>query len=629
MQMTCRIALGIVAALWLSIGMARRVVAATEAPQTRSYSIDQTRYFTTPEIEQAELKTRIAETSGLSAIAPDDPKALLGYLQGAEALLSQLQRHRAYLRLRASRDMDDRAAADAGDQTDAAMDRLLATVGTALRTIGGAFDEDAKIVPELKRYAYLKAQAERQVSHQLPKEQQAILDEVVDPALANLWTLYEQTVRTTPFAKISTADGELDVKKNASVLALNPDRSVRQAAWQGRWNGYASRADIFATILLGVVRLEDRVARLQHFADAPSMVYFSRNLEREEVTGALSAIEGHAELLKKYQRMRAEHVTAMTGIADVRSWDLTLPAPGFNVPRLTLDQTRATALLALKPLGQDYVEHFRQLLDPANGRLDVDAVQGKRINGGFSIGAQGVPSGLFVENYGAGLLNDSRVIVHEGGHAIHRQLMIERAVSPFYTRGPNWMFEAFATLNEFLLYDHLYQTSVAAKAKAYYLEALVSDMTFNLFGSAEEGTLEQSIYDGVVAGKIKNAADLDALSFSVWSKYEIWPPLEPELAHMWTTRSLMVEDPLYLVNYLYAGLLATKMFDMIKHDPGAFQKRYADLLRNGFYAPPAELLRTFFGQDLSQQELVDDSMGILQARIQALAEMYKKSDAKH
>jgi oligoendopeptidase F len=563
-------------------------------------------------------------------VVPENPKALLGYLRGAELLLSQLQRHRAYLRLRASRDMDDRAAADAGDQIDAAMDRLLATVGGALRTIGAAaFAEDVVVVPRLKGYAYLLTQAEREVSHQLPEEQQAMLDEVADPALANLWTLYEQTVRSTPFAKISTAEGELDVKKNAAVLGLNPDRSVRQAAWQGRWSGYASRKDIYATILLGVVHLEDRVARLRHFPDAPSMVYFTRNLDRQDVTDALAAIESRAELLKNYQRLRAEHVATMTGITDVRSWDLTLPAPGFTAPRLTLEQTRATALLALKPLGRDYVEHFRQLLDPANGRLDVDTVQGKRINGGFSIGAQGVPSGLFVENYGAGLLNDSRVILHEGGHAIHRQLMTESEVSPFYTRGPNWMFEAFATLNEFLLYDHLYQSSEDPKAKAYYLEALIFDMTFSLFGSAEEGTLEQAIYDGVVAGRIKNAADLDALSLSVWSKYEIWPALEPELAHMWTTRSLMVEDPLYLVNYLYAGLLATKMFDMVKHDPVDFQRRYANLLRNGFYAPPAELLHTFFGRDLSQQQWVNDSMSILQAQVQTLTEMYKKSDSKH
>jgi hypothetical protein len=53
------------------------------------------------------------------------------------------------------------------------------------------------------------------------------------------------------------------------------------------------------------------------------------------------------------------------------------------------------------------------------------------------------------------------------------------------------------------------------------------------------------------------------------------------------------------------------------------------LLRKGFYAPPAELLHTFFGRDLSQRQLVDESMGILQVRIRALAEIYKASDTKH
>jgi oligoendopeptidase F len=109
------------------------------------------------------------------------------------------------------------------------------------------------------------------------------------------------------------------------------------------------------------------------------------------------------------------------------------------------------------------VEHFRQLLDPATGRMDIAAEQGKRINGGFSIGAPGVASGLFVENYGRGLIGDSRVIIHEGGHAIHKQLMSEGGVSPFYTQGPNWMFDGFAILNEFLFYDRLYRSSTRCR----------------------------------------------------------------------------------------------------------------------------------------------------------------------
>jgi oligoendopeptidase F len=621
------------ALVWICVVLpAPMTLAAAPAPTValaQSYSIDQTRYFATPDIEQAELKQRIDEASSFPGAAPQGPAQLLDYLQRAETLLAQLQRHSAYLNLRASRDMDDRADADAGDQAGNAIHQLLGTVANALRTLGDStFAQDATALPALKPYGYLLVLAAREVSHQLPSDQQAIVDQLADPAQANLWTLYQQTLRSTPFPKVSTTAGELDVRKDAGVLSENPDRTIRQAAWEARWDGYASRADIYAGILLGVVRLNDRVARLQHFPDAPSMVYFSRNLDREKVTAALAAIETHADLFKSYQRLRSQHIAAMTSIADVRSWDLFLPSPGFTTPRMTLDQTRAAALSALAPLGPEYVEHFRELLDPANRRMDVAAETGKRTNGGFSVRAPGVAAGLFVESYGQGFLGESRVIIHEGGHAIHGQLMNENGVSPFYSRGPNWMSEAIATLNEFLLYDHLYQKSVDAKAQAFYLEALINDITFQLFGSAEEAALEQSIYDGVIAGHIKNAADLDALTLSIWSKYDIWPGLEPRLAHTWITKSLLVQDPLYLVNYLYAGLLGTKMFDMLKQDPASFQKHYAALLRKGFYAPPEELLRSFFGRDLSQRQLVDDGMIILQQRVSSLAEVYKKIEAK-
>jgi hypothetical protein len=107
MEMTGRVALGIIGSLSLLIGATHLVDAAPAVSPVQSYSIDQTRYFATPEIEQAELRSRIAEASGLPSVVPENPKALLGYLRGAELLLSQLQRHRAYLRLRASRDKND------------------------------------------------------------------------------------------------------------------------------------------------------------------------------------------------------------------------------------------------------------------------------------------------------------------------------------------------------------------------------------------------------------------------------------------------------------------------------------------------------------------------------------------
>jgi oligoendopeptidase F len=49
---------------------------------------------------------------------------------------------------------------------------------------------------------------------------------------------------------------------------------------------------------------------------------------------------------------------------------------------------------------------------------------------------------------------------------------------------------------------------------------------------------------------------------------------------------LMYEDPLYDVNYMYAGLLALKYYQLYSTRPEWFVPRYIALLTNGFTQPP-------------------------------------------
>jgi len=62
------------------------------------------------------------------------------------------------------------------------------------------------------------------------------------------------------------------------------------------------------------------------------------------------------------------------------------------------------------------------------------------------------------------------------------------------------------------------------------------------------------------------------------------------LKSQWIAMRLMYEDPLYLVNYMYAGLLSLQYYAMYKKDPARFMPKYIALMKNGFDAPPAELL---------------------------------------
>ncbi|WP_250627203.1 M3 family metallopeptidase [Pinirhizobacter soli] len=600
---------------------------ASPAVFAQDHRIDGGAYFASPAQEATDRAQLATDIAALPVLDAPTPTALLDYLHRSEALLSRAQRHGAWLHLQTARDIDDQAAAQASSDVGAERDTLVTRAQQTLRKLGkDGFDRDVAALPELGRYRWLFEGATRNLPHELPEGEQKVMDDLSDQASTAYWNIYQKTRRATAYGKVLGSHGELDAGKDADALATDPDRNVRQRAWLQREQALAAQGETYASILVGIVGVNDHTARLQNFADAPEAIYFARMFDRADVDATARAVQAQASALMDYQRLRAAHIGRQLGLETVHSWDLAVPLAGFTPPAFDYDELRRIIPLALAPLGRDYTEHFRQLLDPANQRTDLATAQGNRVNDSFSIEAPGVPTGLFLGQWKP-TLKAASVVAHEGGHALHSQLMNEHGVSPFYNHGSSWMQEGVAILNEMLFYEYLYRHADSPAAKAHYLQAQLDEMTFEIFTSAEEAQLEAGIYDGVVAGKIHGASDMDKLTLETTRRFEIWPSVDPELAHAWIGKRLMFEDPLYLANYLYAGLWATKMFDMATHDPADFQKRYAALMAEGFDASPKVLLNHFFGRDLAPDQLVGDASGVIRRKTAALQALYRQLDS--
>jgi oligoendopeptidase F len=589
-----------------------------------SYHVDLTQYFVTQSLEKSDRAQLIQALDALAGQVPDsrDPKALEVYLQNAGALRTRLLRHEAYLHLTSSLNTGDAEARSGTDELDARLEQLSAQVSTTLQGLTQTqFNKLSKKRPTLAKYGYLLELAQRRAAHTLPSAQELILGQLSNPTLSALFDLYTQTLATTAFAPISTPQGPLDPRRDRTILATNADRDIRRQAVEQYWAGLASRGPLYASILLDIVREHDRVARLHHFDDAPSAIYFGMFETQASVAACLASVARHADLFRAYQTLRARHVQKALSLPDVHSWDLTAPIPGFAAPQFSLEEAATASLTALQPLGTEYVAEFRRLLEPTNQRADIAPGAPTRYNAGYSVEVPGIPSALFVGRF-RGDLNSVRVIIHEGGHAVHAQLRNDHVSYPFYSDGPNWIGEGIATLNELLLYDHLATASQSPSARAHFLEALLDDMSFSIFTSAEEATLEQGVYDGVIAGRIGNASDLDALTSTILTTYDIWGSSERDRQHIWMTKQLMFEDSLYLVNYLYAGLFATKAYAVLKSGDLAFRERYLALLKDGFNAPPTTLMRRLFGRNVSIDELVDDGINVFSTKVAELGALY-------
>jgi oligoendopeptidase F len=366
--------------------------------------------------------------------------------------------------------------------------------------------------------------------------------------------------------------------------------------------------DLFAFTLTRLAGARTRLARLHHFPDAASEVYFNSYWTKTEVDNLLEQIGQHAEVYKRYQRLRLDHLKQATGARD-------------SQPRYGIEQASDIIRQALTPLGPEYGKELASLLDPSTGRMDIVPGE-RRKRGGFSQGFIGTDSVFYSAGF-TGSYNDLRILTHESTHAVHRQLMNRNHVLPAYAEGPHYLFEAFAIFNEFLLPDFLYNHETDRMRKQFYLEQFLAGKGTVIFVAAPEVAVEHAVYDGISKGVIKGADDLDALSQRLYSPYSDVGPSD-DLKTRWMTLTLMYEDPFYYVNYVYGALLALNFYEMYSRDPERFMPRYLALMRNGFDAPPKTLLKRFLDLNLDDPRLMTNALRVIEDKVNLLEKIYQE-----
>ncbi len=567
------------------------------------YHFDFTRLFASPEAEKSDraaFEKALNELCTLQGHVADDGGHLLHALQLSEDAQTRFHRHYIYLDLRHAVDTTDAAShADAAALDDAYNAKTAFLRSELMHVTDATFARFAAEVPELEQYRYALAAIRRYTPHTLPVAEEKMLASMA--SLSSGWQadLYDTLVPRRP-------------------VAANASREARQEAFRMRYAGVQPQRDLYAFTLLHLVKAGNVLAQARHYDDAATESYFDRHWTRAQVKEMLDRVAQAAGVYQRYQRLRAEHVKRAMGYSDVNLWDLSARPAGAEPPRFTIDEARQVILEATAPLGPEYHRELAALLDPANGRMDIVPGQHRR-PGGFSQGFVGVDSVFFSAGFG-GTYNDVRVLAHESTHAVQRQLMNRNRVRPVYFGNP--ISEALAIFNELLLADHLYQREKDPVRRQFFLEQFFDGKGMEAFDVAPEAELEEAVYDGVAAGTIKGAGDLDALTRRIYARYSIWPARHDELKSQWMLVTLMYEDPFYDVNYVYGALIGLRLYAMYVHDAQSFASRYVAMMSNGNTAPPAELLEKYFAIDLRDPRLLSDAVALLEKRVDDLQGEY-------
>ncbi len=605
---------------WIFVMLAGFSAYPQSQPGSPALSADLARYyFASPAAEVAGRTDLDGAVARLEAFKGkiNSGAQLLEALRTNDAVQHLFAKHEGYLHFVCSQNRKD-PACEADEKIESEIDARTAFLAPEIlaipeESLRGFVAQE----PALARYRFALAEMRSDAPHTLPGPEQALLDRF-QPQIADWqYNLYQQVEAGIPFGKVKTKTGDLDVVRQRSLIAADADPKVREEGFKRRHDGFASQRDLLAFTLIHLVQAQNALAKSHRYVDAPARKYLSLYMKPEETRGLLDAMAKHGDVPKRFEQIRSADFERVYH-QPAQAWDLSTPPPDFTPPITTVAEARSMYHEAFAGLGREYQSAFDALLDPANGRADI--VPGgapNRYGGGFSIGSAGTSSILFYGRFD-GTIKDLSVIAHEGSHAVHRQLMSDSHVLPTYAHGPHFLFESFAMFNELVLADYLAEHAPNAGRKRYYREQWLGIKGLDAFYGAQDALLEQAIYDGVANRSLRNADDLDKLTMATDGQFSIFPAATPELKNRWATVSLMFEDPLYDVNYVYGGLLALEYYHLYTTRREWFVPRYMALLKNGFDAPPPELLKRFLEIDLSGAVLLNDGLSVINDKLDKL-----------
>lgn len=171
-----------------------------------------------------------------------------------------------------------------------------------------------------------------------------------------------------------------------------------------------------------------------------------------------------------------------------------------------------------------------------------------------------------------------------------------------------------------MVLNHIAETSQNPRLRVAALEVLTRTLSHDLFDSAEEVTFERALYTTSSQKGLLDRNDIDKDYAEAVQPYEIWPPSEVASSRAWMNKTLLFDDPLYFVNYLYATIIAAALYDRVQTDP-TFIEKYERLLQQGFGGNATDLLAKV-DIDWTSSKLVDSAVRLLEVKTAELRQAY-------
>jgi oligoendopeptidase F len=392
---------------------------------------------------------------------------------------------------------------------------------------------------------------------------------------------------------------------------INRDPELRRRAFHQFYSEFEDHQFTLATALAYSVKADVFRARARNYPSALEAALFPDDVPISVYDGLINTVRAHLAPLFRYFELRRRAL----GLRELHHYDTYVPLVPEIETHIGFDEAAETILVALAPLGQEYVD---VLAEGLRGRwCDRYETKAKR-SGAFSSGSYGAPPYILM-NYKEDVFADVYTLAHEAGHSMHTWLAQKSQSFQDYDY-PIFLAEVASTFNEELLTHHLLQKTSDPKMRAYIINRQIDDIRGTVFRQTMFAEFEKIIHAIEESG--------EALTLDVFkSEYH-------KLLHTYFGENFTLDPPLDLeclrIPHFYSGFYVYKYATGISAAVALAQRvlsgergsveAYLNFLRSGGSKFPLETLKAA-GVDVSTPEPVESTLQLFERRLGELEQL--------
>lgn len=455
--------------------------------------------------------------------------------------------------------------------------------------------------PGLVHYRKKIAEIQRLREHRLSAEMEKFLAMTSEMAQTPEQVFSVMNSADVCFPEIQ--DGEGNTVRlshgNFGVFMESSDRRVRKDAFTGLYSVYQQFVNTLAGLYNGQIKQQIFYAKARKYDSTLEAAVSANNVSSQVYYNLIETVNQNLDKLHRYVRLRKKCL----GLDELHMYDIYTPMIPDAAKKVSYEEAKETVLLALAPLGEDYVAKVKEGFE--NRWIDVYENEGK-CTGAYSAGAFGTHPYVLL-NY-ADKLDDMFTLAHEMGHAMH-SYHSNTTQSYTYCDYKIFVAEVASTCNEVLLMEYLLAHTTDKKERAYLLNHYLDSFKGTVYRQAMFAEFEMESNRMAEQGDSLTAENLNALYLGLNRKY-YGPDIvsDSEIAYEWARIPHFYYN-FYVYQYATGFSAAVALAKGILKEGAPAVERYKKFLCGGCSESPLDLLR-IAGVDMESPKPVQDALDV-------------------